>query len=230
MYASPQADLRAALWQYMSQLGCVVNIGWMVVGDVNQPLDSIDKRGGQPVNQNLANQLRSTIEACHLMDMGFQGARFTWTNGRTGTANIRERIDRAWCNVHFYQHFNGTVVWHLLCMALNHHPLLIRDPQLTTQTTFTGFRFLEAWFRHPEFDQKVEEFWKPEPQNLSQTFSQFKTHIWQWNKDSFDNIFWLKKRCQVRLTGVQESLAHHFRPSLLKLERKLLRELTEILL
>lgn len=64
-----------------------------IVGDVNQALDSVDKKGGRPIDQ--------------LIDMDFQEPRFTWTNGREGLANIKVILDRAWCNYKAHMGFKG---------------------------------------------------------------------------------------------------------------------------
>lgn len=141
------------------------------------PWTAETKKGGKPINQNLANQLQSTIDGCNLLDMGFQGSRFTLTNGCTGTVNSCERIDRAWCNVLFTQQFDRTVLKHLIRTAFDHHPLLLGEPQTTTSTIFTGFRFLEVWFRHLEFGKKVEEFWTSEPNTLCETMANFKNGL-----------------------------------------------------
>lgn len=229
VYASLKAYIMNDLWLYLRKLGSIVNIAWVVAGEVNQPLDIGDKKGGKPFNQTLAHHLKSTIDDCNLIDMGFQGTTFTWTNGCIGAANIREQIVRAWCNIQFIQQFERVMVQHLNRTASDHHPLLLGVPQTTHTDIFTGFRFLEVWFRHPDFGRNVEEFWKPKPHNLSETMAHFKKYIWQWNKEHFGNIFWRKRRCQARIIGVQKILESKFSPSLTKLEIQLLQELTEIL-
>lgn len=45
IYASPQHHNRKHLWQYIGEMGKIVNTPWMVIGDVNQPLDNWDKYG-----------------------------------------------------------------------------------------------------------------------------------------------------------------------------------------
>lgn len=229
VYASPKAYIREELWQYIRQLGAVVNIPWVLIGDVNQPLDSCDKRGGRPVNRHLASRLWTVLDDCNLLDMGFVGPKFTWTNGGQGGANIRERIDRAWCNLQWSQQFEGFAIRHLLRASSDHHPLRLGDPHLEGARKYLGFRFLDAWFHHPDFITKVEEFWRKEPANLSETIASFKTGIWHWNQTTFGNIFWRKKRCQARIVGVQKVLAISPRQSLYELERQLLGELDDIL-
>lgn len=99
VYPSPRATSQEELWEYLEQLGCVVDVPWVVVGDVNQVLDSSDKSGGNQINWTQATKLRKVIDSCSLVDMGFQGSRFTCTSGRQGGANIKELIDQAWCNM-----------------------------------------------------------------------------------------------------------------------------------
>lgn len=93
IYASPQPLLRDQLWQYIAQLGTFVQIPWVLAGDCNQPLVDADKIGGRPINSGRAAKLRAALDVGSLIDLGFQGPRFTWTNGRIGAACIRERID-----------------------------------------------------------------------------------------------------------------------------------------
>lgn len=49
---------------------------------------------GQNNNRKHASRLRKVIDTCQLMDLGYQGTKFTWSNGRVGAAHIKERIDR----------------------------------------------------------------------------------------------------------------------------------------
>lgn len=99
VYASPHFPTREFLWQYLEAVGTIIKLLWVILGDVNQPLHESDKRGGRPVRPARTASLHHMIESCHLVDLGYHGPRFTWTNGRHGRANIQERIDRAWGNV-----------------------------------------------------------------------------------------------------------------------------------
>lgn len=60
-----------------------------------------------------------------MVDLGFQGPKFTWTNCRKGAANVKERIDRAWCNLCWHHKFDKAHVKHLVRSAFDHHPLLV---------------------------------------------------------------------------------------------------------
>lgn len=106
---------------------------WVIIGDVNQPLEEKDKRGGRVINRNLASKLRQTVDMYNLMDMRFQGPQFMWSNGREGKAKIRERIDKAWCTTHWNQTHDRTCLEHLTRVASDHHPLLLTEAQRCIQ-------------------------------------------------------------------------------------------------
>lgn len=166
VYASPNYQIREKLWQHIIELEYVINFPWVVIGDVNQPLETKDKRGGRPINMKLAEKLRQTIYSCNLIDVGFQGPQFTWSNGQEGKSRIRERIDRAWCNTSWNQTHERTELKHQTRVASDHHPLLLTEASQGHKKSFRGFSFLESWFHNPDFSKKVEEFWNGEPGNL----------------------------------------------------------------
>lgn len=99
------------------------------MGDFNQSLDNSDKHGGRLVNLQQANQLRDVINGCQFIVSDYQELRYTWTNYRTGATNIRERIDRAWCNLQWHERFEDAVVKHLARAKSDHHPILLSIPR-----------------------------------------------------------------------------------------------------
>lgn len=189
VYASPNYQVQEELWQHIMELSYVVNLSWVVIGDVNQPLEAKDKRGERPINRHLATKLRQTIDNCKLIDIGFQGPQLTWSNSQEGKAKKRERIDSAWCNTPWHQIHERTMLKHLTRVASDHHSLLLMEVSNGHNEAFRGFRFLEAWFLNPDFPKKVKELWNREPGNLQQTMEQFRDRICKWNQEEFENIF-----------------------------------------
>lgn len=144
VYASPNYQVQEELCKHIMELSYVVNLSWIVIGDVNQPLEAKDKRGGRPINSHLQTQLRQTIDNCKLIDIGFQGPQLTCSNGQEGKAKIRERIDRAWCNTPRHQIHERTLLKHLTRVASDHHSLLLMEASNGHNEAFKGFCFLEA--------------------------------------------------------------------------------------
>lgn len=98
LYTSPNPLIRHDLWQYIQQFGTNLHFPWLLAGDFNQGFWPSEKKGGNPLSRNSLRPLHRMVDQCGLLDLGFVGSPFTWTNMRRGLANIQERLDRALCN------------------------------------------------------------------------------------------------------------------------------------
>lgn len=56
---------------------------------------------------------RKTLELCELHDLGFEGYKFTWSNGRTDEENIQCKLDRGLANLDYIFRFSVIQVHHL---------------------------------------------------------------------------------------------------------------------
>lgn len=70
--------------------------------DFNEPLTEEDQFGGRAVSVNKSLLFKECLDKCSMIDIGFTGARFTWTNKRPIQSLIQERIDHffvnpSWC-------------------------------------------------------------------------------------------------------------------------------------
>jgi hypothetical protein len=68
------------------------------VGDYNDILDPQDKQGGNARSQSQFSFGRQTVADRAVLDLGFEGYPFTWSNGREGDNYIQCRLDRAMGN------------------------------------------------------------------------------------------------------------------------------------
>lgn len=72
-------------------------------GDFNEILTQNEKWGGRPINPTRSSLFRSCINYCNLIDLGFKGAKYTWTNSRINSNGlILERLDRCLDNTYLY--------------------------------------------------------------------------------------------------------------------------------
>lgn len=130
VYESPMATYRQHLWEYLLQLGNLVDIPWLMLGDFNQILHPSEKKGGSLVSSSRMAAFMEVVTQCAMIDLGFSGLCFTWTNFRPGKANVQERLDKALSNRQWLQLYPATKVVHLPRSRSDHHPLFLHQDRL----------------------------------------------------------------------------------------------------
>ena len=82
IYASSRIAERCILKNNLLSVFELNNLPWLLIGDFNEPLVSSDKYGGRVVNINNSLQFKECLDRCNMVDLGFSGPRYTWTNKR----------------------------------------------------------------------------------------------------------------------------------------------------
>ncbi|XP_030948980.1 uncharacterized protein LOC115972893 [Quercus lobata] len=93
VYASPRLEERTIFWNNLATVAKSHNLPWVIAGDFNEPLNSNDKFGGRENSITRSLLFKECLDKCNMIDLGFLGLRFTWTNRREVDALIQERID-----------------------------------------------------------------------------------------------------------------------------------------
>ena len=92
IYASPNFNKHKILWQYLQELSPFVRMPQVLLGNFNDMLAKDEKMGDLPFNSYRLNAFRECIYYCGLMDLGFYGPKFNWTNKNLIChRNIKER-------------------------------------------------------------------------------------------------------------------------------------------
>ncbi|EOY13882.1 Uncharacterized protein TCM_032583 [Theobroma cacao] len=91
---------------------------------------------------------------CGLLDAGFEGNKFTWTNSR-----MFQRLDKIVYNMQWGTQFAKMKVQHLNRNVSNHCPLLISCSKSSAKNP-SSFHFLHAWLKHHSFMSFVDRNWK----------------------------------------------------------------------
>ena len=113
IYASPRRSERRMLWQNLSTVAGLHSLPWVMVGDFNDITSSDEKWGGNIPNASRISEYYDCMNACNMIDLGFTGPKFTWTNGQPVTSRIMQRLDRAWANSEWRTLFPEAFVSHL---------------------------------------------------------------------------------------------------------------------
>ena len=99
---------------------------WVLAGDFNEPFMEGDKFGGRAVSVSRSLLFKEFLDKCSMMDIGFSGPHFTWTNKRNVQALIQERIDIFFVNPSWCLMYPEVKVVHLTRCHLDHYPVLLK--------------------------------------------------------------------------------------------------------
>ena len=127
------------------------------------------------------------------------------------------RLDRALCNPDYIPKVNS-----------DHSPILMKLRNVVRQPMKPHFKFQATWLSHPGLTTEVKDHWctnLPLQENIPVVTATLDT----WNKVHFGKNFARKRGLWARLAGVQKHLSSWRSSNLIKLERKLQKELDSFL-
>lgn len=203
------------------------NLPWLIGGDFNEVLEEKEKFGGLLVRNNRIDKFAKCLNHCKLIDLGYQGSHFTWTNKQRHGYTVLERLDRFLANYDWINLYPEATVKHLPRTHSDHCPILISlDP--TCLIPNKVFRFETMWASHPQFKQLVHDTWSDDLP-LMPTINKFKAVATRWNQTTFGNIFKQKRKILARLAGLQSSVHYPTSIFLQNLEIQLNLEYNNIL-
>lgn len=73
IYASSSPLLREDLWNYLIDIGHLISMPWILIGDFNQILYLEEKKSGSMVVQRRIQPFRDMVQSCDLFNLGFSG-------------------------------------------------------------------------------------------------------------------------------------------------------------
>ncbi|KAJ1420313.1 Zinc knuckle CX2CX4HX4C [Sesbania bispinosa] len=90
IYGFPENSNKERTWQLMNSLKPESRTPWLCMRDFNEVLCMEDKAGGNPVDIQNMLAFKTTLVECELLDLGFVGYRYTWSNGQAEPHCIEE--------------------------------------------------------------------------------------------------------------------------------------------
>lgn len=145
-------------WEQLRSVGQAFNGAWMCLGDFNSVISQQDKSGGIPVHPSSSVGLGPFLLSQGMIDLGFHGPPFTWSNKRHGQALIRERLDWGVANGAWRLLFPRATIKHCPRTSSDHAPILMD----TFGDHLSGprpFRFEPFWVSSPQCYDVVDEAW-----------------------------------------------------------------------
>jgi hypothetical protein len=115
---------------------------WLCIGDFNMILSQSEKYGGRPFTCPSNDHFHSFLDSFGMVDLGFFGNPFTWSNKHHDHHLIKECLDQGIANsqwVHLFPHF---AVFHLFAQTSDHNPIIL-DTTSSDLSLLRPFRFEE---------------------------------------------------------------------------------------
>jgi hypothetical protein len=127
-----------------------------------------------------------------MIDWGFSGNPYTWSNHRQGHRLIKERLDRGVASSQWIHLFPSFSITHLPTHTSDHNPLSL-DTTLSSPSLPRTFHFEEFWTRHPTCGIVINEAWSSIVASspaycLIKKLKNTKKAIKYWNKRHFGDI------------------------------------------
>ncbi|XP_057723959.1 uncharacterized protein LOC130939910 [Arachis stenosperma] len=111
-----------------NQINQLIGIGsnkMTIMGDFNAITTHHEKEGGRSKSNTSIQDFNDFINSGNLMDLGYEGEKFTWCNRQFGGNLIRERLDQVLVSRSWREEFSNAYVTHLEDFGSDHRPLLL---------------------------------------------------------------------------------------------------------
>lgn len=187
LHAPATFHQRQLLWADLRHLRHSNTQPWICLGDFNEVLYSWEKISKRHAESYRMQSFRDVLYDCALMDLETKGCAYTWANNRSGEDLVRERLDRAVCNIEWRLAYPEAEVVALPAIASDHSPILLTT-QLITRKGKRNFTFEAFWIEHEECRQVVEDAWSASylrNSSISRRLQVTKTALTRWSNSTF---------------------------------------------
>lgn len=120
VYASPRYNERRVLWNNLVSVASLHCSPWIIARDFNEFLADNNKFGGRAMNANRSLLFKDCLDSCNMVNLGFSGPRFTWSNRRGVRSLIQERLDKFFVNSDWCTLYLNAKVSHLTRVHSDH--------------------------------------------------------------------------------------------------------------
>ncbi|KAI7996192.1 hypothetical protein LOK49_LG10G02003 [Camellia lanceoleosa] len=139
---------------------------------------------------------RSAVQDCELVDLGFSGPQFTWSNHRA-SGLVKERLDRALGNGAWVNGFPTAKVFHLVRASSDYAPVLVDVLGQRDRQRFNGggsciYRFEAMWLRDSRCEANISAWWGRSSgdsvEALRSSIDGLGLRLMHWSKSVFGEI------------------------------------------
>ncbi|PWA49961.1 reverse transcriptase [Artemisia annua] len=190
VYAPHDRLSRAPVWDAIIHRSSRVG-PCLVIGDFNLIGELNDKVGGS-LNLHHISEFQSFTAAAGLIDIPYSGLKYTWSNQRNESDNIRERIDRALGNIDLFEACPFQSLLHKPLIGSDHAPLIYCSHP-SNKKKKSRFRFESMWTTHLECESTIRGSWpifevSNQLLGIKQNLSFCASNLTRWSRDTFEDV------------------------------------------
>jgi len=159
IYGDPHHRSTQAIWTRVQNFVLSnTNLPVICTGDLNDIMNSNEKVGPCRTNPTRINRFCDYVKQCGLIDLGYSGPAYTWTNKRFSSIPTFQRLDRSLANANWCSAFPSSTVLHLPMLKSDHAPILTMFQSSIAKTT-KPFRFKNYWLLEQDFNEVARSSW-----------------------------------------------------------------------
>ncbi|XP_071902526.1 uncharacterized protein [Coffea arabica] len=129
------------------------------MGDFNDLRLNEEKWGGKDRAEGGFREFNRFIKANNLIDLGYQGVPWTWSNSWERDGEVKESLDRCPCSTEWMQRYEKARCNHGEIEASD-HLMLIVDTNSDTKRKKRRFYFDQRWTKNPETMEVIQGVWR----------------------------------------------------------------------
>ncbi|XP_071914055.1 uncharacterized protein [Coffea arabica] len=193
IYASTDDATREQQWQIIRERKVLWGNRWLIAGDMNDIVSNGEKWEGIPRTERSFKQFRDFISTNELIDIGFEGKPWTWSNNWDNEREVRERLDRILGSRAWRRKYEKAKCCHIHNEASDHCMLLLHTEPKGRKWK-RKFNFDRRWLQYQKVNGVVKRAWVKE--QVGSRLFQIKNRI---------------RECRMALLSWNRSLKHNAR-------------------
>ncbi|XP_027171734.1 uncharacterized protein LOC113771340 [Coffea eugenioides] len=159
IYASCDNLIRKSQWKVVKDRKKLWGEKWIIAGDFNDILSNEEKWEGRWREENSFTDFNNFINDNQLVDIGFEGNPWTWSNNWEDVGEVKERLNRGLCCIDWSLVFDKANCKHIDTFASDHSILMI-DTNPETRKRKKRFYFDKRWLKREGIQDVIRNAWE----------------------------------------------------------------------
>ena len=175
-------------WGLLKVLGRLSPTPWLCIGDFNEVISLSEKWGGRGRSNSQMRNFQEVLTNCELLDLGFRGPKYMWSNCQEVQNLIKERLDRGVANWAWCELFPTVEVWVDFSWNSDHVLLILNLTGWQQDKRRRRFKYKEAWAFDNEYKSMIAHVWNQpmsshgEWENVQQKLSRCTGETIRWQR------------------------------------------------